>query len=130
MRYVKVLLALAALGAYPAAALAHKAPSQRQRAALVKAFDQNLKEAVPGRCLREVISTPNTSWAYVAFVLRPSGQLPAGCAKFAANGRAIFHFRAGRWRWITSGSAFVNGNGGCSLTARLPRKVITDLGLC
>ena len=31
MRYVKVLLALAVLGAYPAAALAHKAPSRAQR---------------------------------------------------------------------------------------------------
>jgi hypothetical protein len=130
MRYVKVLLALAVLGAYPAAALAHRAPSRGQRVALVNAFDRNLKEAVPAKCLREEISTANTSWAWVEFGFDRNGRLPAGCAKFAANGRAIFHFRAGRWRWVTSGSAFLNGNGSCSLSGKLPRKVIADLSLC
>jgi hypothetical protein len=130
MRYVKVLLALAALGACPAVALAHKAPSRSQRAALVNAFDRNLKEAIPAKCLREEISTANTSWAWVEFAFDRTGRLPAGCAKFAANGKAVFHFRAGKWRWITSGSDFLNGNGKCSLNNKLPRKVITDLALC
>ncbi len=130
MRYVKVLIAIAVLGAWPAAALAHKAPSTGQRAALVGAFDKNLKEPVPAKCLREEVSTANTSWADVEFGFDHKGHLPAGCAKFAANGKAIFHFRAGRWRWITSGSDFRNGNGGCSLSNKVPRKVITDLALC
>jgi hypothetical protein len=130
MRYVKVLIVLAVLGAYPAIALAHKKPSRTQRAALAKAFDKSLKESVPAKCLREEISTVNASWAWVEFGFDRKGHLPVGCAKFAANGRAIFHFRAGRWRWVTSGSDFTDPNGGCSLDSKMPRKVIKDLGLC
>jgi hypothetical protein len=130
MRYVKVLIVLAVLGAYPAMALAHKAPNKGQRAALVKAFDQNLKEGVPSKCLREQVSTANTSWAYVEFGFDHKGRLPAVCAKFAADGKAIFHFRAGKWHWVTSGSDFRNGNGSCSLSGKMPRKVISDLALC
>ena len=39
MRYVKVLIVVAVVGAYPAVALAHKAPSKSQRSALVRATD-------------------------------------------------------------------------------------------
>ena len=130
MRYAKVLLVLAALGVYPAVALAHRAPTKRERAALVTAFDHYVKAPVVAKCLREEISTVNTSWAWVEFGFNHKGQLPAVCAKFAANGRVIFHFRAGRWRWVTSGSDFTNPNGGCSLDSKMPRKVIKDLGLC
>jgi hypothetical protein len=130
MKYVKVSIVLAVLGAYPAMALAHKAPSKAQRTALVKAFDRNLKEPVPAKCLREQISTPNQSWAWVAFGGKPTNQLPVICAKFAADGRAVFHYRAGKWRWIASGSDFRNGNGSCSLSKKVPAKVISDLGLC
>ncbi len=130
MRYLKVFLVLAVLGAYPAMALAHKKPSKAQQAALVKAFDKNLKEAVPAKCLREEISTVNASWAWVEFGFNHQGKLPVVCAKFAANGQVIFHFKAGRWHWIASGSDFLNSNGSCSLASRMPRKVISDLGLC
>jgi hypothetical protein len=130
MRYVKVLLVLAVLGAYPAVALAHKAPNRRQRIALVKAFDQYVKEPVAAKCLREEVSTVNASWAWVEFGFGHNGRLPAGCAKFAANGQAVFHFRAGKWRWIAAGSDFRNGNGSCSLSRKMPARVISDLGLC
>jgi hypothetical protein len=130
MKYLKLFSALAVLAAYPAVALAHKAPTKSQRTALVKAFDRNVKEPVPAKCLRAEVSTANASWAYVEFGFSHTGRLPVICAKFAADGRAIFHFRAGRWRWVTSGSDFRNGNGGCSLNNKVPRNVIKDLSLC
>jgi hypothetical protein len=36
----------------------------------------------------------------------------------------------GLWHWQGAGSDFRNGNGGCSLTGKLPKKVISDLDLC
>jgi len=130
MRFVKVLLVLAVLGVYPAVALAHRAPTKRERAALVTAFDHYVKAPVVAKCLREEISTVNTSWAWVEFGFNHKGQLPAVCAKFASNGQVVFHHRAGKWRWIAAGSDFRNGNGSCSLDSKMPRKVIKDLGLC
>jgi hypothetical protein len=130
MRYVRVLAVIAVLGAYPAVALAHRAPNKRQQTGLVKAFDNYVKEPVPGQCLREEISTPNMSWADIEFGFDHKGHLPAVCAKFAADGKVIFHFRAGKWRWIASGSDFRSSSGGCSLSKDVPPKVISDLDLC
>jgi hypothetical protein len=130
MRYMKVLLVLAVLGACPAVALAHRAPTKRERAALVKAFDHYVRAPVVAKCLREEVSTINPSWAWVEFGFNHQGQLPAICAKFASNGQVVFHHRAGKWRWIAAGSDFRNGNGTCSLSRKMPAKVITDLGLC
>jgi hypothetical protein len=132
MRYVKLVAVLVAVCAYPAVALAHKKPSKSQQAALVKAFNRAVKApvAVPAKCLREEISTANSSWAWVEFGFDHSGQLPAVCAKFAADGKVVFHFRAGKWHWFASGSDFHSGSGGCSLSGKVPRKVISDLDLC
>jgi hypothetical protein len=128
MRYLKLLVAIAVLGAYPAAALAHKAPNRRQQAALVKALDTYAHEPIPARCLTESISTANTSWAEVHFAV--SRHIPVICAKFIADGVVLFHHRAGRWRYVSAGSDFRNGNGGCSLSGRVPRTVIADFRLC
>lgn len=130
MRFVKVLLVLAVLGAYPAVALGHRAPTRRERAALVTAFDHYVKAPVAAKCLREEVSTVNASWAWVEFGFGRNGQLPAVCARFASNGRVVFHHRAGEWRWISAGSDFRNGNGSCSLSRKMPVRVIKDLGLC
>jgi hypothetical protein len=130
MKYMKLLMVLAVLGAYPAVALAHEKPNRTQQAALVKAFDHYVKAPVGARCLREEVSTVNSSWAWVEFGFGHNGQLPAGCARFASNGQVVFHFRAGRWRWVAAGSDFRNANGSCSLSTKMPRRVITDLGLC
>jgi hypothetical protein len=130
MRYVKVLPALAVLGVYPAVALAHKAPSKSQRTALVKATDSYLHEPVSGKCLKEEISTANTSWAKVGFAPGPNGHLPAICAKFAADGVILFEHRKGHWHFEAAGSSFRNGNGSCSLTKVVPRNVIADFKLC
>ena len=130
MRYVKVLIVLAVLGAYPAVALAHRAPSKHQRTALVRATNSYLHEQIPGPCLREKISTPDTSWAEVGFAPGPNGHLPVICAKFAADGVILFHFHAGQWHFKGAGSDFRNGNGSCALTKTVPHKVITDFKLC
>ncbi|HEX3689099.1 MAG TPA: hypothetical protein VHV28_05355 [Solirubrobacteraceae bacterium] len=130
MKYVKMLIVLAVLGAYPAVAIAHKAPTKHQRMALVRTTDSYLHEPIPGKCLSEEISTPNMSWAEVHFAPGPNGHLPVICAKFAANGVILFHFRAGQWRFEAAGSSFRNANGGCALSKTIPRKVITDFKLC
>jgi hypothetical protein len=130
MRYVKLMAVLVAVCAYPAVALAHKAPTKRQRTALVRATDSYLHEPIPGRCLHEEISTPNTSWAQVGFAPGPNGHLPVICAKFAADGVILFHFRAGQWRFKAAGSDFHNGSGGCALSKSVPHKVIADFKLC
>ncbi|MFZ1996051.1 MAG: hypothetical protein WAU75_18210 [Solirubrobacteraceae bacterium] len=130
MTYVKVLMVLAVLGAYPAVALAHRAPSKSQRTSLVRTTDSYLHEPIPGRCLREEISTANASWAEVGFAFAKAGHLSALCAKFAADGVILFHFRAGRWRFEAAGSSFRNANGGCALSHTMPRTVIADFKLC
>jgi hypothetical protein len=130
MRYVKVSLALAVLGVYPAVALAHKAPSKSQRTALVKATDSYLHEPIPGKCLKEEVSTANTSWAEIHFAFDKNGHLPVLCAKFAADGVILFQHRSGHWHFEAAGSSFRNGNGSCSLTKVVPRNVIADFKLC
>jgi hypothetical protein len=130
MKYVKVLIVLAVLGAYPAVAFAHRAPSKRQRTALVRVTDSYLHEPIPSKCLREEISTADTSWAQVGFAFAKAGHLSALCAKFAANGVLLFHLRAGQWRFEAAGSSFRNANGGCALNKTVPRKVIADFKLC
>jgi hypothetical protein len=130
MKYLKVLIVLAVLGVYPAVAFAHKAPNKRQQTALVTATDSYLHEPIPGKCLREEISTANSSWAQVGFAFAKAGHLSALCAKFAADGVILFHFRAGQWRFEAAGSSFRNANGGCALNRTMPRKVIADFKLC
>ncbi len=130
MKFLKVLTVLALLGAYPAIALAHKAPSKSQRTALVRATDSYLHEPIPGKCLREEISTPMTSWAEIHLAPGPNGDLPVVCAKFAADGVILFHFRGGQWRFVAAGSSFRGSNGGCALSKTVPRKVIADFKLC
>ena len=95
MKYLKVLIVLAVFGAYPAIALAHKAPTKQQRTALVRATDSYLHEPIPGKCLREEISTPITSWAEVGFAPGPNDHLPVTCAKFAADVTPFIHASPG-----------------------------------
>jgi hypothetical protein len=47
-----------------------------------------------------------------------------------ADGVVLFHYRAGKWRFVTAGSSFRNGNGGCALSKTVPRAVIADFKLC
>jgi hypothetical protein len=128
VRHVKLGLVLLALLAFPTVALASKPASASQKAALLKAFGD--KQA-PARCLTALISTPNRSWGAVYFtgLWVPARKMPAGCAKYAANGISIFHYRAGRWRFVTAGSSFVNSDGTCGVP-HVPRAVIKDFRLC
>jgi hypothetical protein len=129
MRKIKPLIVIVALGLIPASALAHRLANRHQKAALTSAFRASLNgEPVPGRCVTARISTPDTNWADVTFTVNRKGQVPPGCLKFAANGESIFHFRSGRWRFVTSGSSFVDGNG-CAVP-HVPKRVVSDFKLC
>jgi hypothetical protein len=129
MRFIKLLALTAVLGAYPAVALAHKAPSPSQRTALAQAFSRYVHAQVPAHCLRYEISTANRAWADVEFAGVAHGKLVPSCAKFASNGEVIFHFKGGKWRWVTAGSSFVNSNGTCGVPG-VPKSVVADFKLC
>jgi len=129
MRHVKMLLVLAALAACPAVALAHTAPTPSQRTALAQAFGRYVHAVVPAHCLRYAVSTANRAWAEVEFFGVARGKLIPSCAKFASNGEVIFHYRNGKWRFVTAGSSFVNSNGSCSVRG-VPKSVVKDFKLC
>jgi hypothetical protein len=125
MRAVKLLVAVVVLGAFPALALAHRGPTKAQRTALTSAFDKYVHEQVPTKCLRYEVSTANAAWADVSF--QPT--FPKSCEKLASNGEVIFHHTRGKWRFVTAGSSFVNGNGTCGVP-HVPKPVVKDFGLC
>jgi hypothetical protein len=128
VRHVKLGVVLLTLLAFPAVAVASKSASKSQRAALLKAFGDKQAAA---RCLTTLISTANRSWGAVYFtgLWVPARKMPPGCAKYAANGITIFHYRSGRWRAVTAGSSFVNSNGKCEVP-QVPKAVIKDFRLC
>jgi hypothetical protein len=115
-----VLIAIAALS--PAVALARRLATSRQHAAVVNAavvaHDLNQRQ---GRCTQVYISTANTSWAALDFPAKE----PKSCLALAANGIAVFHYRSGRWRFLTAGSDFST----CPPRG-VPRNVTHDLRLC
>jgi hypothetical protein len=129
MRYVKWLALVAVVAAYPAVALAHKAPTQTQKTALTRAFSAYVHASVPAHCLKYEVSTANRAWAEVEFDGVTHGKLVNSCAKYASNGEVIFHFKGGKWRFVTAGSSFVNSNGTCGVPG-VPKPVVADFKLC
>jgi hypothetical protein len=126
MRYIKLLAVCVVIGAYPTAlALAHRAPTRSEKAALTHAFDSYVKQPAPARCLQFEVSTRNAAWADVAFAPRS----PKSCLKYASNGDVIFHHTSGKWRFVTAGSSFVSGNGTCHVP-HVPKPVVADFRLC
>ncbi|HEX4011296.1 MAG TPA: hypothetical protein VHX62_14850 [Solirubrobacteraceae bacterium] len=125
MRYVKWLAVVAVLCAYPAVALAHKAPSAGQKTALTSAFDKYVDKSVPAKCLRYEVSTANSAYALVAFATR----LPHSCLADASDGVVIFHLKSHRWRFVTAGSSFISGSGKCDVP-HVPKNVAADFKLC
>jgi hypothetical protein len=125
MRYLKIALVFGVLAAFPAIALAHKAPTKSQRAALNTAFNRYVHERVPAGCLRYWVSTASSGWADVAF----SPHFPKSCTRYASNGEVIFHLVAGKWKFVTAGSSFVNSNGSCGVP-HVPKAVVKDFKLC
>jgi hypothetical protein len=133
MRYIKMLMVIAALGIVPAAALAHRPADKSQKAALTQADRAlsppgSLTRHTPERCLKFAISTPETSWAAVQTFVGRNGRVPQGCEKYAANGVVIFHFRSARWHFVTEGSDFFNGKG--CVVRHVPKRVVADFKLC
>jgi hypothetical protein len=109
----------------PAVAFARRLANKHQRAgviaATVAAGDIN---APQGRCARVFISTPNTDWASLDFPAATTGK-PKNCQALSANGVSVLHFRHGKWRFVTSGSAFLR----CPPKG-VPKSVARDLRIC
>jgi hypothetical protein len=129
MKLLRGLAVVAVLCAFPAVALAYKPASKSQSAALYRAVAGKDPAGIPQRCLRFEVSTANSAWATVDYNDGPKGA-PRGCLKYGFNGVTIFHYRAGRWRYVDEGSAFVEPSGRCSLTGKIPQSVIKDFKLC
>lgn len=89
---------------------ADRAPTRSEHRAVAKAI------GVPKRCVRVRISTVNERWARANMRNRK-----ASCAEHAADGIAVFKRRAGKWRFVTAGSAFE-----CPVPD-VPRRVARDL---
>jgi hypothetical protein len=104
------LAVLLALAGAPSIAQADRAPTERERAGIAKAM------GVPKRCLRIRVSTVNKRWS--ATSIRNARRR---CARWAADGMALFRKRNGRWRFVTAGSAF-----DCPVPD-VPRRVQRDL---
>jgi hypothetical protein len=109
----------------PAVALARRLANSHQHAAVVAAavaaHDINRPQ---GRCARVFISTANTSWASLDFPAATSGK-PKDCLALSANGVSIFHFRRGKWHFVTSGSSFL-----VCPPKGVPKSVAKDLRVC
>jgi hypothetical protein len=106
-----LLAALAALSLLPAAALADRPPTKRERAGIAQ------KVGVPARCLAIRVSTVNPRWAKTRIRLARKS-----CERWAADGIAVFKRRNdGGWRFVTAGSAF-----DCPVP-KVPRRVVEDL---
>jgi len=125
MRHIRWLAIVALLCAYPAVALAHKAPSKTQKTALTKAFDGYVGKSVAAKCLRYEVSTANRTYALVAFAVH----LPHSCVTEASDGVVIFHLKSGRWKFVTAGSSFIDDGGKCDVP-HVPRNVVKDFKLC
>lgn len=128
MRYLKPLIALAVLAAFPTLALASKPASQVQKRALMRASGDS---RVPAHCITARISTADPSFAEVYFtgLWGPGQRMPRGCERYAANGVSILQNRARRWHAVTAGSSFVTSTGRCQVP-HVPRSVVEDFRLC
>lgn len=129
MRYLRALIVLVALVAFPATAFAYKPATQSQKKALMGAAGDS---RVPARCVTAFVSTANRSWAEIfdTGLWQPGPKrVPHGCEKFDANGVSILHYRAGHWHGVTSGSDFATSTGGCHVP-HVPKAVVSDFRLC
>jgi hypothetical protein len=130
MRHLRWFAAIAGVPMFPAVALAYKPADPPQAAALYRAFSKAPTAGkTPQRCLRLVVSTADASWATIGYRYGVNGPL-RGCLKYEADGVIIFHYRGGRWRYVSEGSDFLTATGRCVLTGKIPRAVLKDLRLC
>ena len=131
-----------ALSLVPGVAAAKRLADPEQKAAIVAALTSPkaqcfgsgsrrscgpaITRGIPLRCTRVYVSTVDSTWGSESFLGGRS------CLRWAANGIAIVRRVAGRWGFVTSGSAFLrcpiraaNGHG------TVPNRVAKDLtGAC
>ncbi len=131
-----------ALWLAPGVAVAKRLADPQQKAAIVAALTSPnaqcfgsgsqrscgpaISRGIPLRCTRVYVSTVDSAWGSESYLGGRS------CLRWAANGIAIVHRIAGRWRFVTSGSAFLR----CPIRAAngagtVPNRVARDLtGAC
>jgi hypothetical protein len=97
VRRVTVILAVLAVagGALVPVALASRAPTAPERAALAQAL------RVPRRCLRMRVATVRPGWATVAFK-----RVTGNCARYAADGVTVFRRIDDVWHMRFAGSSW------------------------
>jgi hypothetical protein len=117
-----LIAALIATAAIPTVALGRQRATSTQHSRIVNAaVAGKVISKAQGPCVQVFVSTVDRSWATLGFPVK----LSAHCQKLAANGVAVFHFRAGRWRLVADGSDFQP----CPPKA-VPKRVAKDLRLC
>ena len=90
-----VIVACAAWGAAVPGALASRAPTAAEKAAIAKSFSTKPK------CLSVRVSTVDTTYAWSQFKLR---RPPQGCSP--ADGIAVLKRRGKKWKPVFEGSSF------------------------
>jgi hypothetical protein len=86
-------------------------------AAAVAAHDIN---RIQGFCARVFVSTVDARWTSLDFPEPPSKP----CEMYTADGIALFHWRHGRWHFVTAGSSFR-----CPIRG-VPMRVAHDFKVC
>ena len=112
-----ILLATAAAAfAQAPAAVADRAPTATERAAVAQALK------TPRRCLRIRVATVERGWASARF-RNPAESGRARCLPYAADGVAVFRRRDDVWRQRFAGSSWA-----CPIPT-VPEAVRRDLGM-
>jgi hypothetical protein len=122
MRRIRVLVVMfAALAVVPAAAVAHRRATKRERTAILAAVvrQHQLSKAQAG-CQVVTVSTANQRYAKLTWPKK----LSHACQRVAANGVIIEHRARHGWRLVAVGSSFT-----CPIKG-VPGAVARDLGVC
>jgi hypothetical protein len=122
MRRTRLLVVIvAALAVVPAAAIAHRRATKRERTAILAAVvRQHQLSKAQATCQLVTISTVNQRYAE----LRWPKKLSSACKRVAANGVIIEHRTTRGWRFVTVGSSFT-----CPIKG-VPARVARDFRLC
>ena len=117
-RFSPALLVIIACLGLCAAALASRARTPTERAAIVAALPADLRDTPPGCFRLDIHVSRNGRYALVTDTLPHGEHLGSRCTAYGRNGFDILRKRARRWRIVYEGSV----DPSCSL--RIPRDLI------
>jgi hypothetical protein len=116
-----LVVIFAALAVVPAAAIAHRRATKRERTAILAAVvRQHQLSKAQATCQVVTISTVNQRYAELTWPRK----LSTACQRVAANGLIIEHRTTRGWRFATVGSSFT-----CPIKG-VPPAVARDFRLC